>query len=103
MGNTYTFNTKKGKEFLITKDAQPSMFDFLNPDDKEAEYDNGVKEQNPFNEIKKYEIWSWATGYTFKPLLEDKIIQLMKCRNSSTPVNLFFQTTVKDHCCQTSQ
>ena len=89
---------KKGKEFLTTEKAQPSMFDFLNPDDKDAEYDNGNKEQNPFNEIKKYEIWSWANGYTFKPIVRRQCNSINEMPGTlPAPVNLVFSNNyVKD-------
>ena len=44
----------RGQEFLLNEGAQPNFFG---------------RNNNPFDEIEKYDIWSWGDNYKFKPIV----------------------------------
>lgn len=46
-----------GTKFLYTPEYEPSFFDIDN---------------NPFNEIEKYDIWNWGEKYKFKPIIRQQ-------------------------------
>ena len=81
-----------GKQFLTTKSATDALFDSLSPADKDNAYNKDPeKSKNPFDEIKKYEIWSWSSDYTFRPIVRRQCNPINEVPGTlPAPVNILF-------------
>ena len=67
-----------------------SLFDSLSPKDEDALYDDD-KSKNPFDEIKKFEIWGWGKDYTFRPIVRRQCNPIEEMPGSlPAPVNIVF-------------
>lgn len=71
----------RGQEFLLNEGAQTKFFG---------------RNKNPFDEIEKYDIWSWGDNYKFKPIVR---IQCAKKTNkpSGTTQEIYLFYSNKDY------
>ena len=78
-----------GTEFLTSQEVTDSLFDSLSPKDEDAFYDDD-KSKNPFDEIKKFEIWGGVKIIPLDQLWEDNVILEEMPGSLPAPVNIVF-------------